>query len=119
MQERNNHNKHTHKFNFQSDVLHEIRYLFQILCLVWNCHYSTGKIQHRYVFALMASTGLAITYGLKVNFHVCIVAMINHTALLQNSPNKSLHKDEGTCHPNHDENGTDVVDGHLMEVSEV
>lgn len=38
-------------------------------------------IAQRYVFAVLCSMGLAITYGLKVNFHVCIVAMVNHTAL--------------------------------------
>ncbi|XP_037074408.1 putative inorganic phosphate cotransporter [Pollicipes pollicipes] len=44
-------------------------------------HGMCGRISHRYVFATLCSMGLAITYGLKVNFHVCIVTMINHTAL--------------------------------------
>lgn len=29
----------------------------------------------------MLSLGLAIVYGLKVNYHVAVVAMVNHTAL--------------------------------------
>jgi MFS transporter, ACS family, solute carrier family 17 (sodium-dependent inorganic phosphate cotransporter), other len=35
----------------------------------------------RYVFAVLGSVGFAIIYGLKVNLSVCIVAMVNNTAL--------------------------------------
>ena len=31
--------------------------------------------------AALASVGLGIIYGLKVNFHVAIVSMVNHTAV--------------------------------------
>ncbi|XP_059474349.1 sialin [Neocloeon triangulifer] len=39
----------------------------------------------RYVFAVLGSIGFAIIYGLKVNLSVCIVAMINSTALTSHS----------------------------------
>ncbi|XP_045476662.1 putative inorganic phosphate cotransporter [Harmonia axyridis] len=35
----------------------------------------------RYCTAILLSLGLAIVYGLKVNYHVAVVAMVNHTAL--------------------------------------
>ena len=35
----------------------------------------------RYMFAVLASLGMAIIYGLKVNLSVVIVVMLNHTAL--------------------------------------
>ncbi|XP_076275641.1 sialin-like [Rhynchophorus ferrugineus] len=40
-----------------------------------------GKISSRYVLAVLGSVGLGIVYGLKVNFHVAIVSMVNHTAV--------------------------------------
>ncbi|CAB3367103.1 Hypothetical predicted protein [Cloeon dipterum] len=39
----------------------------------------------RYIFAVLGSIGFAIIYGLKVNLSVCIVAMINSTALMATS----------------------------------
>ncbi|XP_030764406.1 sialin-like [Sitophilus oryzae] len=40
-----------------------------------------GKISSRYLLAILGSIGLGIVYGLKVNFHVAIVSMVNHTAV--------------------------------------
>lgn len=37
--------------------------------------------------AVMGSIGLAIIYGFKVNISIAIVAMVNHTALKENSEN--------------------------------
>lgn len=39
------------------------------------------KITTRYIIAILGSSGLGIIYGLKVNLHVAIVSMVNHTAL--------------------------------------
>ncbi|KAJ8943525.1 hypothetical protein NQ318_023035 [Aromia moschata] len=41
-----------------------------------------GKISTRYILAVLGSVGLGIVYGLKVNLHVAIVSMVNHTAVL-------------------------------------
>lgn len=49
--------------------------------------------------------GLAITYGLKVNFHVCIVTMINHTALDAGKEESSHTQGESNCLPK-PKNGT-------------
>lgn len=51
---------------------------------------TSGSIAQRYVFAVLGAIGMAITYGLKVNFHVAIVAMVNTTAL-QAADNASGH----------------------------
>ncbi|VEN60778.1 unnamed protein product, partial [Callosobruchus maculatus] len=40
-----------------------------------------GRIATRYVLAVLGCVGLGIIYGLKVNLHVAIVSMVNHTAL--------------------------------------
>ncbi|XP_074027629.1 major Facilitator Superfamily Transporter 3 [Leptinotarsa decemlineata] len=40
-----------------------------------------GKISSRYILAVLGSVGLGIVYGLKVNLHVAIVSMVNHTAV--------------------------------------
>jgi hypothetical protein len=40
-----------------------------------------GWMPARYVFAALGSMGMAIVYGLKVNLSVCIVAMVNNSAL--------------------------------------
>ncbi|KAJ8916857.1 hypothetical protein NQ315_005864 [Exocentrus adspersus] len=40
-----------------------------------------GKISTRYVLAVLGSVGMGIVYGLKVNLHVAIVSMVNHTAV--------------------------------------
>ncbi|KAK0098467.1 hypothetical protein PV326_008065 [Microctonus aethiopoides] len=49
---------------------------------------SCGKfIPIRYLMAVMGSIGLAIIYGFKVNISIAIVAMVNHTALKENSEN--------------------------------
>lgn len=37
-------------------------------------------ISARYVLAILGSVGMGIIYGLKVNLHVAIVSMVNHTA---------------------------------------
>jgi len=39
------------------------------------------KLKWRYIFAVLGSMGMAIIYGLKVNLHVAIVAMVNYTAI--------------------------------------
>ncbi|XP_030764392.1 sialin-like [Sitophilus oryzae] len=40
-----------------------------------------GKISTRYLLAILGCIGMGIIYGLKVNFHVAIVSMVNHTAV--------------------------------------
>ncbi len=40
-----------------------------------------GAIRWRLVFAILGCFGMAIIYGLKVNLHVNIVAMLNKTAI--------------------------------------
>lgn len=40
-----------------------------------------GNILTRYVLCVLGSVGLGIVYGLKTNFHVAIVSMVNHTAI--------------------------------------
>ena len=47
--------------------------------------------------------GLAITYGLKVNLHVCIVAMVNYTALAHSAKEEG---GGGGCGKPAMENGT-------------
>jgi MFS transporter, ACS family, solute carrier family 17 (sodium-dependent inorganic phosphate cotransporter), other len=44
----------------------------------------------RYLFALLGSVGFAIIYGLKVNLSVCIVAMVNNTALAGAHPGHDI-----------------------------
>ncbi|KAF4522282.1 hypothetical protein B566_EDAN011978 [Ephemera danica] len=61
-----------------------------ILCTMDNTGERQGCrfpdwVPARYVFAILGSMGMAIVYGLKVNLSVCIVAMINNTALLEMS----------------------------------
>ena len=43
------------------------------------------KFRYRLLFALLASAGMAIIYGFKVNLSVAIVAMVNHTAIKESS----------------------------------
>lgn len=38
-------------------------------------------ISTRYIVAILGSAGMGIVYGLKVNLHVAIVSMVNHSAL--------------------------------------
>lgn len=38
-----------------------------------------GWLTARYILAVLGSISLAILYGLKVNFSVVIVVMVNHT----------------------------------------
>ena len=63
---------------------------------------------------------MSITYGLKVNFHVCIVTMINHTAVKQ-AANASGHADGGhaaaseCAEPGH--NSTQGAGSHVEDVS--
>lgn len=40
-----------------------------------------GMISSRFLLAILLSVGLGIIYGLKVNLHVAIVSMVNHTDL--------------------------------------
>ncbi|XP_066253902.1 sialin [Euwallacea similis] len=40
-----------------------------------------GKLHTRYVVCILGSIGMGIIYGLKVNFHVAIVSMVNYTAV--------------------------------------
>lgn len=40
-----------------------------------------GKLPARYILCVLGSIGLGLAYGLKVNFHVAIVSMVNHTAV--------------------------------------
>ncbi len=42
-----------------------------------------GALRWRLVFAVLGCFGMAIIYGLKVNLHVNIVAMLNHTAIAE------------------------------------
>jgi len=42
---------------------------------------SGGFKYWRYVFAILGAMGMGIIYGLKVNLHIAIVAMVNHTAI--------------------------------------
>lgn len=35
----------------------------------------------RYLICILGSVGLGIIYGLKVNFHVAMVSMLNYTAV--------------------------------------
>ena len=52
------------------------------------------------MFSLLASAGMAIIYGFKVNLSVAIVAMVNHTAIKESSViivqniNKSANEDK-------------------------
>ncbi|XP_050311357.1 sialin [Anthonomus grandis grandis] len=46
-----------------------------------NGGFRQGKVLTRYVICILGSIGLGIAYGLKVNFHVAIVSMVNHTAV--------------------------------------
>ncbi|KAL3273531.1 hypothetical protein HHI36_014970 [Cryptolaemus montrouzieri] len=49
----------------------------------------------RYCMVILLSFALAIIYGLKVNYHVAVVAMVNHTALaIQEGRNKSAEAGE-------------------------
>lgn len=43
------------------------------------CYYFLGLMSTRYLLAILLSVGLGIVYGLKVNLHVAIVSMVNHT----------------------------------------
>lgn len=38
-------------------------------------------LKWRYIFAILGSMGMAIIYGLKVNLSVALVAMVNHSAI--------------------------------------
>ncbi|KAF7266644.1 vesicular glutamate transporter 3-like [Rhynchophorus ferrugineus] len=40
-----------------------------------------GKFQYRHFHAVQLSIALAVIYGMRVNFHVGIVRMVNHTAI--------------------------------------
>ncbi len=50
----------------------------------------------RYVFSVLGGVGMAITYGLKVNLSVAIVAMVNHTAIGANSNGQHIEHDNDT-----------------------
>lgn len=48
-----------------------------------------GKVATRYVIAILGSIGMGLVYGLKVNLHVAIVSMVNHTRLHELEGNHS------------------------------
>ncbi|XP_060521255.1 sialin isoform X2 [Cylas formicarius] len=57
-----------------------------------------GKLATRYVLAVLGSIGMGIVYGLKVNLHVAIVGMVNHTALATSGPaHGGAAADDGTA----------------------
>ncbi|KAF0296506.1 putative inorganic phosphate cotransporter [Amphibalanus amphitrite] len=76
-------------------------------------------VAQRYVFAVLGCIGMSITYGLKVNFHVCIVTMINHTAVRAagnaSGHASSAHSAASECaEPGHNDTemaGSNLVDG--------
>ncbi len=49
------------------------------------------------MFAVLGCFGMAIIYGLKVNLHVNIVAMLNHTAIAERAAEA-----EGGAHGGHE-----------------
>ena len=73
------------------------------------------NVSQRYVFAVLCSMGLAITYGLKVNFHVCIVAMVNHTALADSGEEGG--GGGGSCGGKSAGNSSESATSHLIDVS--
>ncbi|XP_022916611.2 sialin-like [Onthophagus taurus] len=55
-----------------------------------------GVINCRIILAFLGAVGMAIVYGLKVNLSIAIVAMINHTALVNTSGDEHVTAD--ACH---------------------
>ncbi|XP_019762059.1 sialin isoform X2 [Dendroctonus ponderosae] len=53
------------------------------------------NISTRYVICVLGSIGLGIIYGLKTNFHVAIVSMVNHTAVAGGSSHDGAAKEDG------------------------
>ncbi|CAG9774092.1 unnamed protein product [Ceutorhynchus assimilis] len=54
-----------------------------------------GKFPSRYILCLLGSVGLGIIYGLKTNFHVAIVSMVNHTAVGGSEHGDDEHSEDG------------------------
>lgn len=44
-----------------------------------------GRVQYRYVLIVLGFFGLANVYGMRVNLNVALVAMVNHTAVQENT----------------------------------
>ncbi|KAJ6648408.1 Sialin [Pseudolycoriella hygida] len=71
----------------------------------------------RYILAVLGSIAMSIVYGLKVNLSVAMVAMLNHTAILEASnqtlshavTNKTLTVGDDACQASSSEGG--VEDG--------
>ena len=61
------------------------------------CFAGLGALRWRLVFAVLGCFGMAIIYGLKVNLHVNIVAMLNHTAIAERAAEA-----EGGAHGGHE-----------------
>jgi len=55
------------------------------------------KVPQRWVFAVMGCIGFMIVYGLKVNLSVAIIAMVNHTAILQKGGDDHHGEGESEC----------------------
>lgn len=76
--------------------------------------------------AFLGSIGMAITYGLKVNLSVAMVAMLNHTAIAElnakNAINSSSLLLNGTQHSSNEEEchapGGTGNETHTIEVSD-
>lgn len=69
---------------------------------------SIGKaIPARYMVAIMCSVGMGIIYGLKVNLHVNIVSMVNHTAIRDK---RLEERSFSVCAADSKDNSTDVVE---------
>ncbi|KAK2726930.1 hypothetical protein QYM36_007693 [Artemia franciscana] len=69
-------------------------------------------VKARVLFTVLASVGLAILYGLKVNLSVAIVAMVNHTALAdahQGEDEDALTDVGFTCATPDNQNSTHVA----------
>ncbi|CAH2007224.1 unnamed protein product [Acanthoscelides obtectus] len=67
-----------------------------------------GRIPTRYILAVLGCVGLGIIYGLKVNLHVAIVSMVNHTALYQVGVEKGLSTNVGASKIDAQACGSDV-----------
>ncbi len=62
-----------------------------------QCNPGLGKLRWRLIFAILGCAGMSIIYGLKVNLHANIVAMVNNTALKIEAAKEHVDKgDEAT-----------------------